>query len=152
MGWKGEWRRRDSTEINLNLKNLSCSWWMRAQAGKGNFSLHVYFRILAWLLNVLCLYVLCCFLPLHLLDVKMNLISQHKGWLEAQKMELYFSLFTIHANIMSQKVDAPQSKMSHSVVWVVFLPKNFLFTTDYQIQQDMGATLAVLQKGRSQSP
>lgn len=67
-------------------------------------------------------------------------------------MELYFSLFTIHANIMSQKVDAPQSKMSHSVVWVVFLPKNFLFTTDYQIQQDMGATLAVLQKGRSQSP
>lgn len=67
-------------------------------------------------------------------------------------MQLHFSLCTIRANIMSQKADAPQSKMQHSGVWIVFLPKNFLFTTDYQILHDMGVTLAVLQTETSQSP
>lgn len=75
-----------------------------------------------------------------------------QGMTGASEMQLHFSLCTIRANIVSQKADAPQSKMPLSVVWVVFLPNNFLFTTDYQIQHDMGATLAVLQTETSQSP
>lgn len=67
-------------------------------------------------------------------------------------MQLHFLFVPYYANIMSQKADAPQSKMPLNVVWVVFLPNNFLFTTDYQIEHDMGATLAVLQTETSQSP
>lgn len=45
------------------------------------------------------------------------------------------------------------SRMLHAVVWVDFLPNNFLFPLDYQIQiQDIGGSLTVLQTETSQSP
>lgn len=66
-------------------------------------------------------------------------------------MKLHLSLFTMSAIIMNQTVDKPLSKMPHSVVGVVFLPSNFLFATDYQIQPDMGGTLAALQTETSET-
>lgn len=84
--------------------------------------------------------------PPYLLDVKIQPIVYNVIFNERPRNAATFSPLHYLSSIMSQKVDAPQFKMPHSVVWIVLLPKHFLFTTNYRIQQDMGVTLDVLQK------